>query len=152
MSDAHSAELAARVARLEDERAVVATLYAYGEALDYGDRKLFLDCFTPDADYIVEMRLGREGSFSYRGHDELAGYFEGHTHAPAAYHKHVTVNPMVDCDADTATATSYFLRVDAAATSGPAIVLASGRYIDELVRDAGGHWLIKSRRCEVENL
>ena len=31
---------------------------AYGEALDYGDRKLFLDCFTPDADYIVEMRLG----------------------------------------------------------------------------------------------
>ena len=58
MSDAKSAELAARVARLEDERAVVATLYAYGEALDYGDRKLFLDCFTPGADYIVEMRLG----------------------------------------------------------------------------------------------
>jgi ketosteroid isomerase-like protein len=152
MSGPQSAELAERVARLEDERAIVATLYAYGEALDYGDRKLFLDCFTPDAEYAVEMRLGREGSFSYRGHDELTVYFDGHTHAPAAYHKHVTVNPVVVCDGDTATATSYFLRVDASAASGPAMVLASGRYIDDLVRDAGGRWLIRSRRCEVENL
>jgi ketosteroid isomerase-like protein len=152
MSERYSDELAERVARLEDERAVVATLYAYGEALDYGDRKLFLDCFTPDADYAVEMRLNREGSFSYRGHDELAGYFDGHTHAPTAYHRHVTINPVVVCDADTATATSYFLLVDAAPTSRPAVVLASGRYSDELVRDAGGRWLIRSRRCEVENL
>jgi 3-phenylpropionate/cinnamic acid dioxygenase small subunit len=151
MSEPHAAELAERVARLEDERAVVTTLYAYGEALDYGDRRLFLDCFTPEAEYAVEMRLGRDGSFSYRGHDELAVYFDGHTHAPAAYHKHLTVNPVVVCDGDTATATSYFLRVDAAPASGPAVVLASGRYIDELVRD-GGRWLIRSRRCEVENL
>jgi hypothetical protein len=152
MSEAHASELAGRVARLEDERAVVATLYAYGEALDYGDRKLFLDCFTPDAEYAVEMRLEQEGSFSYRGHDELTVYFDGHTHAPAAYHKHVTVNPVVVCDGDTATATSYFLRVDAAPESGPAIVLASGRYLDQFVRDPGGRWLITSRRCEVENL
>jgi hypothetical protein len=152
MSEPRSAELADRVARLEDERAVVTTLYAYGEALDYGDRKLFLGCFTPDAEYAVEMRLGQEGSFSYRGHDELTVYFDGHTHAPAAYHKHVTVNPVVVCDGDAATAASYFLRVDAAPESGPAVVLASGRYLDELVRDAGGRWLIRSRRCQVENL
>jgi hypothetical protein len=152
MSEPQSAELAERVARLEDERAVVAILYAYGEALDYGDRKLFLDCFTTDAEYMVGMRLSPEGGFSYRGHDELTVYFDGHTHAPAAYHKHVTVNPLVICDGATATATSYFLRVDAAPDSGPAIVLASGRYLDELVRDAGGRWLIRSRRCEVENL
>jgi ketosteroid isomerase-like protein len=150
--DTSTAELAQRLARLEDERAVMATLYAYGSALDYGDRRQFLDCFTEDADYVVDMRLGAEGSFRHRGHSELGAYFDGHTHAPAAYHKHVTVNPSVVCTGDTATATSYFLRVDATESSGPAFVLASGRYVDTLVRDSGGRWRIHTRRCEVENL
>jgi 3-phenylpropionate/cinnamic acid dioxygenase small subunit len=152
MSDPSMAALADRVAQLEDERAVVTTLYAYGSALDYGDRDMFLDCFTPDADYVVEMRVGAEGNFRCRGHDELGAYFDGHTHAPAAWHKHVTVNPTVTSTGDTATATTYFLRVDAAPTSGPATVLASGRYTDELVRADDGKWRIRSRRCEVENL
>jgi ketosteroid isomerase-like protein len=152
MTEPSPAELAERLARLEDERAIVATLYAYGEALDYGDRGQFLDCFTPDADYTVEMRIGPEANFSYHGREELTAYFDGHTHAPTAYHKHVTVNPAVVCDGDTATATSYFLRVDSAAASGPAVVLASGRYVDDLTRDSGGRWRIRSRRCEVENL
>lgn len=152
MPELSLAELADRVARLEDERAVESTLYAYGEALDYGDRELFLDCFTPDADYVVAMRLAPEDGFSCHGHEELGTYFDGHTHAPAAYHKHVTINPTVHCDRDTATARSYFLRVDAAPRSGPATVLASGRYVDELARETGGRWRIRSRRCEVENL
>jgi len=152
MTDPLMTALAERVARLEDERAVLATLYAYGSSLDYGDRGGFLDCFTPDADYVVEMRLGADGNFRFRGHDELGAYFEGHTHAPDAWHKHVTVNPSVACAGDTATATSYFLRVDAAPTSGPAVVLASGRYADELVRADDGKWRIRARRCEVENL
>ena len=72
MSEPSMAALAERVARLEDERAVVATLYAYGHALDYGDRGGFLDCFTPDADYVVEMRLGAAGNFRCHGHDDSA--------------------------------------------------------------------------------
>ncbi len=152
MTDSQIEELTERLARLEDERAIAATLYAYGTALDYGDRHLFLDCFTPDADYVVDMRIGAEGGFEFHGHDELRGYFDGHTHAPAAYHKHLTVNPSIAVDGDTASASSYFLRVDAAADSGPATVLASGRYTDALVRGDNGRWLIRSRRCEVENL
>lgn len=152
MPETSGEELAGRVARLEDEREVVATLYAYGEALDYGIRDMFLDCFTPDADYSVEIRLGAEAGFRFRGHEELGAYFDGHTHAPAAYHKHVTVNPSVTCSGDTASARSYFLRVDATPSSGPAVVLAAGRYLDDLVRDAAGHWRIRTRRCEVENL
>jgi hypothetical protein len=152
MSDLSSSDLVRRLVRLEDERGIVATLYAYGEALDYGDRRLFLECFTPDADYSVEMRLGPEGNFSYHGHDELTKYFEGHTHAPTAYHKHVTVNPAITCDGDTAAATSYFLRVDAGQEAGPATVVASGRYVDTLVRDNVGRWHIRTRRCEVENM
>jgi ketosteroid isomerase-like protein len=152
ISEPSTAELVERLSRLENERAVLSTLYAYGEALDYGNEELFLDCFTPDADYFVDMRLGRDGSFSFHGHDQLTGYFQGHTHAPDAYHKHVTVNPNVTCTGDVATATSYFLRVDATAESGPAFVLASGRYVDALIRDAAGKWRIRTRRCEVENM
>jgi len=152
MTDAAISELAERLARLEDERAIVTTLYAYGTALDYGDRRLFLDCFTADADYVVEMRIASGDGFGFHGHDELGGYFDGHSHAPAAYHKHVTVNPSIAIDGDAASASSYFLRVDAGSESAPAVVLASGRYIDELVRDQTGRWRIRSRRCEVENL
>ena len=141
-----------RIDRLEVERAIVATLYAYGHALDYGDRDQFLGCFTADAAYVVAMRIDSGNGFEFHGHDELTGYFDGHTHAPAAWHKHITTNPMVTVDGDRATVTSYFIRVDAGAEAGPAVVTASGRYLDEFARDDAGHWRIRSRRCEVENL
>ena len=144
--------LADRLDRLEAERAIVATLYAYGHALDYGDRDQFLGCFTPDAVYVVAMRIGTDRGFKFHGHRELTQYFDGHTHAPAAWHKHVTTNPMIRVEGDRATATSYFVRVDAGAKAAPAAIVASGRYLDELVRDATGGWRISSRRCEVENL
>jgi ketosteroid isomerase-like protein len=151
MADQDVTKLVERLTRLEDEAAIRDTLYAYGSALDYGDRDQFLGCFTPDADYFVTMRIEGAGAMEFHGYDELAGYFNGHTHAPAAWHKHITTNPMVTIDGDTATATSYFLRVDAGGEAGPAIVLASGRYKDDLVRDQD-RWRIRSRRCEVENL
>jgi ketosteroid isomerase-like protein len=152
MSDPAIEAPVARLERLEAERAIIDTMYAYGSALDYGHRDRFLQCFTPDADYVVEMRVEGGAGFTFHGHDELAQYFADHTHAPAAWHKHVTTNPSVVVDGDTARATSYFLRVDAGAESGPAVVLASGRYLDQLVRDDDGSWRIHSRRCEVENL
>jgi ketosteroid isomerase-like protein len=152
MSDPTIEALCARLERLEAERAIVDTMYAYGSALDYGDRERFLQCFTPDAEYVVDMRIDGSGGFTFRGHGELAQYFADHTHAPAAWHKHVTTNPSVALDGDSARATSYFLRVDAGAESGPAVVLASGRYVDELVREPDGSWRIRARRCEVQNL
>jgi len=152
MSDIVINALAGRLARLEDERAIVATLYAYGTALDYGDRELFLDCFTADASYVVAMRLGADNGFTFNGHDELREYFDNHTHAPVAYHKHVTVNPTVVIDDGDASASSYFLRVDSGPASAPAVVFASGRYVDQLTRDGNGRWRIRARRCEVENI
>jgi ketosteroid isomerase-like protein len=137
--------------RVNDERAIVAVLYRYGDALDQGDRDEFLDCFTPDAVYLVQMRLGSSEGFTFEGHEQLGAYFDGHTHAPAAFHKHVTVNPLLSVDGGAADAQSYFLRVDSP-TAGPAIVTAAGRYIDRLERGVDGRWRIRSRRCEVENL
>ena len=153
MSDVDLIALADRVRCLEAERAIVDTMYAYGRGLDYGERDVFLNCFTADADYRVDMRLGGESALHFHGHAELAEYYESHTHAPDAWHKHVTTNPSISIDADTATSVSYFLRVDAATDgAGPASVLASGRYLDEFVVGDDGVWRIRSRRCEVENL
>jgi hypothetical protein len=97
------------------------------------------------------MRIGGERVLEFHGHDELTGYFDGHTHAPSAWHKHITTNPTVTIDDDTATVTSYFIRVDAPDDAGPATVLASGRYRDTFVRD-GARWRIRTRECKVENL
>jgi len=145
-------ELRDRVARFEDERAIAATLYRYGDALDYGDRDEFLDCFTPDAHYEVDMRLDPSSKFAFDGHAELTGYFDGHSHAPGAYHKHITTNPLITLEGDTADAQSYFIRVDSSDAQGPGVVLGAGRYIDRFARGDDGKWRIRTRRCEVENL
>jgi 3-phenylpropionate/cinnamic acid dioxygenase small subunit len=144
-------DLREHLARLEDERAIVSALYRYGDALDHGDRDEFLECFTPDAEYVVSMRIDASNGFGYEGHEQLRGYFDSHTHAPAAFHKHVTVNPLITVDGEAADARSYFMRVDSPA-AGPAVVVAAGRYIDRFERGADGRWRIRSRRCEVDNL
>ena len=144
-------DLIDRLGRLEDERAIVATLYRYGDALDHDNRQEFLECFTDDADYLVSMRVDARNGFGYHGHEELGAYFDGHTHAPAAFHKHVTTNPLVTVDGHTADAQSYFLRVDSPA-AGPAVVVAVGRYVDRFERGDDGRWGIRVRRCEGEDL
>ena len=151
MSSQTLTELSQRLARLEDEAAIRSTLYAYGTALDYGDRGQFLGCFTSDASYHVDMRVRGSGILEYHGHDELASYFDGHTHAPTAWHKHITTNPAIVVEGDVARAASYFVRVDAEGDAGPATVVASGRYLDRLVRQEAA-WRILERRCQVENL
>lgn len=144
-------DLSDRLGRLEDERAIVATLYRYGDALDHDDRDAFLGCFTSDAEYLVAMRIDTSNGFGFHGHAELGSYFDSHTHAPAAFHKHVTTNPLVTVDGRSAGVQSYFFRVDSPG-SGPAVVVASGRYIDRFERSDDGRWRIRTRRCEVENL
>jgi hypothetical protein len=144
-------DLADRVRRLEDERAILATLYRYGTSLDHDNRQEFLDCFAADAEYLVTMRVDPSNEFGFHGHEELGVYFDGHTHAPAAFHKHITTNPLVTVDGHTAGVESYFLRVDSPG-AGPAIVLAAGRYLDQFERGDDGRWRIRTRCCEVENL
>jgi SnoaL-like protein len=143
-------ELAARLARLEDEREIVSTLYGYGHALDYGREEDWVDCFTEDGVFDVRTRAG-EPFARCDGREQLLEFARGHTRPPAAYHKHFVVDPVIELEGDTARVDSYFARLDAGPDGGHAHVLAMGRYRDELVRSPDGVWRIKYRLAEIQN-
>lgn len=131
-----------RLRRLEDEKAILDTLYAYGHHLDAGLEDAWIDCWTEDA------VLDWPGRAFMRGHAELRAGFRNHSHAPAMYHKHVVMSPMVTLDGDRATVLSMFARLDRYA-DGPGI-RAFGRYRDKLVRCADGRWRIQERLPDIE--
>jgi hypothetical protein len=145
-----SRDLAGRLARLEDERAVLATLHAYGPALDYGREAEFVDCFLPDGRFEVREPTANGGAArTYSGAAELAAFAARHTRAPERFHKHVVVDAVISVDGDRAGVVSYFLRLDD--VDGERVVYAFGRYVDELARCADARWRFRHRIAEIES-
>jgi ketosteroid isomerase-like protein len=134
--------LEARLAVLEDERAILHTLYSYGHGIDYDLEDEFLDCWTADA---VLHWPDRE---PIAGHGALTEAFRAHTHAPRVFHKHLIIEPRIEIDGDRATVDCYFARLDDYA-DGPEI-RSFGRYRDVLVRCPDGRWRFTERRTERE--
>jgi ketosteroid isomerase-like protein len=153
MSEATWAELSSRLGALEDERAIRATLYRYGHALDYGAEADWVNCFTEDALYEVRYRVdGGAGTGrvdQHRGHQQLAAFAAGHSRPPQRWHKHVLIEPIIELDGDRATVTSYFLRIDE--HEGERVIYAFGRYLDMLMRTPDGRWRFATRVAEVES-
>jgi ketosteroid isomerase-like protein len=133
-----------RLQYLEDEQAILDTLYGYGHGLDYGHEDAWIDCWTEDA--ILDW----PGRALMRGHAELRAGFRKHTHAPQAFHKHVVVEPRIVIEGDRATVTSMYARLDRY-EGGPKI-RAFGRYRDTLVRCKDGRWRLKERYPEIESI
>jgi hypothetical protein len=146
---AHDGELLGRLQNLEDERAVLALLHSYGHAIDYGLEERWVDCFTDDATFEVQRRT--EPTTCWTGRERLRQFAARHTRAPAAYHKHIVVDAVIELDGDKASCDSYFLRVDAAEEPGRARIWAMGRYRDEIVRCADGRWRFARRLAEIED-
>jgi hypothetical protein len=137
-------DLEARVTRLEHEREILRTLHAYAHAIDYGDDEGWVDCFT--ANGVFDVRGARQ--YLFCGHDELRHFIARHTRAPAAWHKHLMVEPLVKLDGDSATCSSYFTLLRDA--GGVPAVGAFGRYKDQLVAESDGRWRFAERVAEVE--
>ena len=145
--------LLTRLQVLEDERAILQTLYQYGHAMDYGPDADFVDCFTPDGAWDVRMRRTPSGAFTCVGHDEIAASLAAQTsvRAPALYAKHLLIEPRIVLDGRAASVQSYFLRVEPR-DDGPTQIVASGRYLDRLIRCDDGRWRITERIAEIDDM
>jgi hypothetical protein len=140
----NGASTADRLRALEDERAILETLFAYAYAMDYGSEDEFLDCWTDDA--ILEWP-GRE---PFVGRKMIREAFAGSPHAPAVFNKHVALQPRIRLDGNRATVTSYYARLRPHA-EGPQ-VNSFGLYLDSLVRCPDGRWRFQHRRVQRETL
>jgi 3-phenylpropionate/cinnamic acid dioxygenase small subunit len=156
---AELAQLRKRVEQLEDERAILATLYRYAHAIDYGLQDEWLDCFTDDAVYEAThtsesvreaQSRGSNLRAGHRGKTELTAFIEKHRHAPEHYHKHLLIEPRIALDGDSAHVVSYFVRLDANEDDPGGYLRTFGRYFDELVRCEDGRWRLSARKAELE--
>jgi len=141
-------DLEARLALLEDERAVLGTLYGYAHAIDFGHEEAWVDLFTEDADYISRSAVAHGPETHFQGRDELRAFIAKHTRAPERLHKHMIVEPVIEVNGATATAASYlFVLME---HDGEPVIRVMGRYVDRLEKGGDGRWRFAERVAEVD--
>ena len=134
---------------IADERAILRVLYTYCHAIDYGEEDKWVGLFTPDGIFHVELPGGRLPIHCV-GSKELVAFVAAHPRAPAALHKHLLLNPLIDVHGNEAQAASYFhmlLDID-----GKPETYCFGRYLDELVRCEEGVWRFRKRVAQVQSI
>ena len=143
-------DLAARVALLEDERAIVRTLHAYAHAIDYGDEEAWVSCFSEDGVFDIRGRAPHQPTRLITGRDELRRFIARHTRAPELWHKHLLVEPLIQVDGRTATCSSYLAVV--MEHEGRPVLRVFGRYRDRLVKEDDGVWRFAERIADIESM
>ena len=139
-------ELADTIAQ---ERAILRVLYTYCHAIDYGEEAKWVGLFTSDGVFHVELPQGLP-AIHCAGQKELAAFIGAHPRAPAALHKHLLLNPLIELHGEESRAASYFqllLEID-----GTPETYCFGRYLDRLVRGDDGAWRFKERVAQVQSI
>ena len=143
-------DLERRVALLEDERAILRRLYAYGNAIDYGDEDAWASCFAENGVFDIRTRLEGTPNMKVSGRAELLEFVSRHTRAPERWHKHMLVEPQITVDGDTAGSDAYFAVL--MEHEEMPILRVFGRYRDRLVREADGEWRFLERIADIESM
>lgn len=142
--------LTARVARLEDERAILDTLHRYGQAADRGDDAVWTDLFTEDGVFAAFDR-GGQLLFRLEGRAELQPWLRKFRAGETRLSKHVVLAPVIVIDGATALVKSYLTRlIENEDPYQPPAVLLMGRYEDEMVRGPDGKWRFHRRTAHTE--
>ena len=150
------AQVTGRLRQLEDERAVLDTLYAYHHCLGNQDRAGFLNCFDADA-VLVALGAGGAQVYAVRGRAALAEWFDRRVkHWPAGTESHAYVSPRLRMEGDRAEATGFFVTMsmnqdarDAEVADAMLVLRSSGQYTDRLSRSSDGAWRIVERRTQI---
>jgi len=157
--DDHFVQISARLSALEAERDITETINRYSHAIDYGLADEWLACFTVDGAIEVRSTATRSAGDEsgpppvthvgrFAGREQLLEFIHAQSRPPAAWHKHVVSQTRIQLDGESATATSYLIRVDESA--GKLRLYSMGRYIDTLVRSIDGRWRIAERIVDLE--
>lgn len=139
-----------RIACLEDERAVVRTLHAYGHAIDAGDEDGWVGCFTAEGVFAAWVEAPDRPWFRVAGRAELEAFIVAHTRPPDPAHKHLVVEPLIELDGDAASCVSYFAVLMEHA--GKPVLRVFGRYHDRLARGGDGRWRFAERVAEIQSM
>lgn len=123
----------------DDEEQVRRTLAGYSQYLDDGDFERWIELFTEDARLLFAGR-------TTVGRPAIRRYME-QVQPPESRGKHITANILVDVDGDTATAHTDYLFVRNATGEG-LVLVATGRYRDDLIRD-GDRWRFRQREISL---
>lgn len=118
---------------MDDIEQIRRLIFEYCYATDSGDIEAWLATFTDD----VVWDGGPFGGF--RGRDEGRAYIEATDPTP---YRHLTINPIIDVQGDSATGKAYLLLLTVA--EGATAVAFSGVYEDRYAKE-GGRWLIAER-------
>ncbi|MCU1480925.1 MAG: hypothetical protein JWQ19_1711 [Subtercola sp.] len=144
------ASLEARLATLEDERAILAVLSRYAYYADSGLDEKWVDLFTEDG--VIDMATGGGDAYGaglvFTGRAALESFITdplGH-HRPGFYrqsmHAH-TNNSIVKIDGDTAVATTYSLLLK---DSDGQMEVSGGGINEWMFERHGSEWKMSLRR------
>jgi uncharacterized protein (TIGR02246 family) len=140
--DAVMQELAVRVGRLEDERAILDCISAFGVTFDMHRWDDFAECFTEDARFAWKPPSSEEWVVDVRGRQEIRDFSAGNYER--GRENRLLSSPRVRVlGPDVAEAETWYavLRYEAGAVA----VRASGLYTDSFARCADGRWRIAER-------
>ncbi len=131
-----------RVQRLEDERAILQTLYRYGHTIDGRLPEEWADCFVDDGYFEIRVREDGEPA-RHQGRAALMRFVEL-SQRPGSLVQHGLMEPVIHIDGDTASVTSNWVMLRERGVSEP-FLRGWGIYRDRLVRCPDGRWRFTER-------
>jgi len=109
--------------------------------------------FAGLAELFADAQLADEhGSVFARGSDEVIAMWSAQTilYGDSPRTRHVTANPVIHVDVDTATCTSSYV-VFQGVDDFPLQPIVSGRYADTFACDEAGRWRWAQRRYAIDH-
>jgi 3-phenylpropionate/cinnamic acid dioxygenase small subunit len=145
--------MAVRLSRLEDERAILDTLYRYSQAIDetaWADQRAkaaeaaWIDCFVEDGVFAWKPRAEDDWAIRLEGRVALTRFIQRAAFPAGVHENHTLVNPRVT-SLDGGRAEAYCYYVILKGTHEDVWVNTTGRYSDQLVRCPDGRWRLTER-------
>ena len=131
------------VTKNEDKFMIQELMARYNFALNFGDEKAWVDCFTQDG--VFECPFG-----THKGSSALYQYISERTEERQEHPiRHMLSNIIIDVQDDRASAKSYLLMMQVLPEGMK--LLTTGTYADDLVKMEGA-WRFSHRKVQLDSM